>query len=464
MKISRSRHCLQEELNKIAEVQYGYFTANQALKAGYVDNNHMYHVNNNHWVKIGTGLYRLPEYACSMQSDFTRWSLWSRNQQDQPQGIISHNSAMAFYGLAEYNQSEIHMTVSGRFQKKMPDEIIIHKASLNLSAIEHHDCFMVTRLGQTLADMRSELEAKGEWDDIVKKAKAGGKLTPDEVAELGIYPKCNNESPHIHEKKENTYDPISEGVWKMIFDRAEAGCRRSRAGFTLVELLVVIAIIAILAAMMMPALVKSIDSARSISCMSNQKQIGVGFGLYSNDYNGLVTLRWNSSLPAGWYWLNFYAHVPAINNSADYITPNVAVCPATAPYRFVTDGSSAVMSWVYGINGDASSFEPAMPGGLHPTDPSGHMCISLEKVRYAESLAGFKLPLLSESRKNVADDEKQYAFFSRWSSTYFINLIHNKRVNLLMADGRVEMADNHKLRNEFNFTCGFIGNTFYNPW
>ena len=118
--------------------------------------------------------------------------------------------------------------------------------------------------------------------------------------------------------KPNQYYPVK--IKTVLFDME--GKMNKKIGFTLIELLVVIAIIAILAAMLLPALSRARENARRAICTSHLKQIGLALEMFADDHGEYYplcggTIDWGED-PPGWMEQLY----PYINNKSIYQCPS----------------------------------------------------------------------------------------------------------------------------------------------
>ncbi len=161
---------------------------------------------------------------------------------------------------------------------------------------------------------------------------------------------------------------------------------RHRKSFTLIELLVVIAIIAILAAMLLPALNKARMTAQKASCQGNLKTIGTAFLQYTSEHEDYMpgTGRISGYSLAGWKALLApYMGIPLkITDAADTWTPHLVKgsfrCPVWRP-ELVTNSTAVVSE----TEKDAGGYGIGWPGatqGTGYTSPTANFWMKITKV------------------------------------------------------------------------------------
>jgi len=148
--------------------------------------------------------------------------------------------------------------------------------------------------------------------------------------------------------------------------RGSAIRRRGSTGtaFTLIELLVVIAIIAVLAALLLPALARVKDSAKSIQCLNQMRQIGLAMRLYADD-NGDLFPRSQHSAAANHQQVWERAIAPLLGGGSSDTTAwtnlvsGIYHCPADLAPRYVDYGLNAYFEVATGCNRVSSIRRPS---------------------------------------------------------------------------------------------------------
>jgi len=172
--MSRSARESAQALSALAHEQSGYFTAKQAQSVGYEHKHLEYHASVGNFERVEHGLYRLPTVPPGENDDLVRLTLWSRNRKDEPQAVVSHESALVLHGLSELLPSKIHLTVPPKFRKATPAGCVLHKAALAPDDVEERAGFRVTTPLRTLLDVAAAGVSQEQLEKAIGDALARG--------------------------------------------------------------------------------------------------------------------------------------------------------------------------------------------------------------------------------------------------------------------------------------------------
>lgn len=142
----------EEQLDLIARSQGGYFTAAQASGAGYPDSLHVYHTREGHWEKVARGIYRLSTFPIIDWPELIIWSLWSRDREGRPQGVVAGSTALQVYGALPREAGLVILMVPRSFRKncEVPAGLQLVKGELGPEEVESRDGYRIVTLRKAL--------------------------------------------------------------------------------------------------------------------------------------------------------------------------------------------------------------------------------------------------------------------------------------------------------------------------
>jgi len=176
---------------QIAQEQQGYFTTKQAVEAGYADNTHPYHVRTGNWQRIQRGIYRLADLSPAEDGLTPAYLLWTRGRDAQPVGVLSHETALSYFQLGDFNPPKIHITVPPGFRRNSPTPkaVVLHRDLLAPAEITLLRGMRICRVARALCDVVHRTPvALEECQLAAREARRRGLILDGEIKAVKKHP------------------------------------------------------------------------------------------------------------------------------------------------------------------------------------------------------------------------------------------------------------------------------------
>lgn len=173
-------------LYQLAETQAGYFTAAQARRAGLQQVRLAQLHQRGDIERVTRGVYRLTRYPISPLGQYMEAALWPQVRRPDAHGVISHESALAIYGLSDASPAKVHVTLPTglRIRRAVPKRLALHYADLTPKDVKQVDGVPLTTAARAIRDAHASHLGPALIRQAINDGRRTGHLTLDEAERL----------------------------------------------------------------------------------------------------------------------------------------------------------------------------------------------------------------------------------------------------------------------------------------